>query len=153
VIIRWKTSDDQSWLLEYLDRRWGGATMIVRGNSVNVLRLPTLIAGNRQGIAIFQEGEVAELVLLEAFESNVGTGTLLLERVVAELKKGRNSTLRVATTNDNLSALRFYQRRGFALTELRVGGVDIARRLKPSIPEVGEFGIRMTDEIDLQRSL
>jgi hypothetical protein len=38
----------------------------------------------------------------------------------------------LATTNDNLEALRFYQRRGFVLSALRPGAVDDSRRrLKP----------------------
>ena len=57
----------------------------------------------------------------------------------------------LVTTNDNLDTFRFYQRRGFRLTELRVGSVDKARRhLKPSIPSVGYFGIPPHDELVLE---
>jgi hypothetical protein len=57
----------------------------------------------------------------------------------------------LVTTNDNLDALRFYQRRGFRLAKLRRGAVDAARsRLKPTIPEVGSFGIPIRDEIVLE---
>jgi ribosomal protein S18 acetylase RimI-like enzyme len=41
---------------------------------------------------------------------------------VTESRSSAKSTpqsLRVTTTNDNLDALRFYQRRGFRLVELR----------------------------------
>jgi hypothetical protein len=55
----------------------------------------------------------------------------------------------LATTNDNLDALAFYQRRGFRLAELRPGAVDAARRLKPTIPAVGAHGIPMRDELEL----
>jgi hypothetical protein len=61
--------------------------------------------------------------------------------------------LRVTTTNDNLNALRFYQRRGFRMTEIRPGAVDKARYLKPSIPLAGEFGIPIHDEIELERRI
>lgn len=57
--------------------------------------------------------------------------------------------LLVATTNDNLPALRFCQKHGFTLHALRPGSVDFARRIKPSIPAVGVDGIPMRDEIDL----
>ena len=57
------------------------------------------------------------------------------------------------TTNDNLRALRFYQRRGFRLKELRPGAVNDARRLKPQIPLYGADGIPMRDEIELIASL
>ena len=53
------------------------------------------------------------------------------------------------TTNDE--ALRFYQRRGFRLSALRRGAVDDSRRrLKPQISAVGELGIPIRDEIELE---
>jgi hypothetical protein len=58
----------------------------------------------------------------------------------------------LVTTNDNLDALRFYQRRGFRITEVRLGAVDEARRtLKPGIPAIGASGIPIRDEIVLER--
>ena len=60
----------------------------------------------------------------------------------------------VLTTNDNVDALRFYQRRGFRLSTLRPGAVDEARRnLKPQISETGDYGIRLRDEIELTMDL
>ena len=49
--------------------------------------------------------------------------------------------------------LRFYQRRGFRLAELRPGAVDRARQLKPQIPTAGDYGIPLRDEIDLTRAV
>jgi ribosomal protein S18 acetylase RimI-like enzyme len=57
------------------------------------------------------------------------------------------------TTNDNLHALRFYQRRGFRLAALYPGALAEARKLKPSIPETGYHGIPIRDEIELEMSL
>ena len=53
----------------------------------------------------------------------------------------------------NLDALRLYQRRGLRLQEVRPGGVDAARALKPSIPEIGQHGIPLRDELILVRPL
>ena len=61
--------------------------------------------------------------------------------------------LRVATTNDNLPALQFYQKRGFSIHAVRVNGVEIARRMKPTIPAFGFEGIPIRDEIDLMLQL
>jgi hypothetical protein len=56
----------------------------------------------------------------------------------------------VVTTNDNLGALAFYQRRGFRLGDVRIGAIDEARRtLKPAIPMIGQHRIELHDEIDL----
>jgi hypothetical protein len=44
------------------------------------------------------------------------------------------------------------QRRGSRLSDLYPGAVDESRRrLKPEIPEIGEYGIPIRDEIVLER--
>ena len=78
-----------------------------------------------------------------------GIGTALLEAVI-EAVAGCDR-IWLVTTNDNLEALRFYQRRGFVLSALRPGAVDEARRrLKPRIAGIGEFGIPLRDELELE---
>jgi hypothetical protein len=58
------------------------------------------------------------------------------------------------TTNDNVDALRFYQRRGFRIVAVHPGAVDVSRReLKPQISEIGDYGIPIRDELVLERSL
>ena len=50
--------------------------------------------------------------------------------------------LQLITTNDNVEAIQFYQRRGFRLVTAYPGAVDESRRrLKPGIPEVGAHSI------------
>ncbi|EPE61206.1 hypothetical protein L479_02426 [Exiguobacterium sp. S17] len=55
------------------------------------------------------------------------------------------------TTNDNLRALAFYQKRGWRLAGIIPGAVDEARLQKPSIPMIGEHGIPLHDEIILHK--
>jgi hypothetical protein len=60
----------------------------------------------------------------------------------------------VVTTNDNVDALRFYQRRGFSLAALHTGAVDKSRMLlKPEIPKLGEYEIPLRDELELHKDL
>ena len=111
-------------------------------------------AGEAEGIAIYEvEGAHAELVLLEALEPARGIGTALVEALVALLAAQGVRELSLTTTNDNLGALRFYQRRGFQLVEIRPGAMDEYRKRKPMIPKVGEFGIPLRDELRLVRSI
>jgi hypothetical protein len=65
-------------------------------------------------------------------------------------KRFPNTPLWLVTTNDNLRALRTYQRQGFVLTELRSGEVSRARLLKPAIPLIGQNEIPMRDELVLR---
>ena len=76
---------------------------------------------------------------------------MLIEAAVDEARRFGCRELLLTTTNDNVDALRFYQRRGFRLAELRPGAVDRARQLKPQIPTAGDYGIPLRDEIDLTR--
>ena len=57
------------------------------------------------------------------------------------------------TTNDNLRALRFYQRRGFRLVAVHPNALARSRELKPSIPEIGLDGIPLRDELELELTL
>jgi GNAT superfamily N-acetyltransferase len=99
-------------------------------------------------------GDECEILTLHAAESWRGTGTALIdgvERVAAEHGCRR---LWLITTNDNVDALRFYQRRGFRLARLNPGAIDEARtRLKPEIPEVGDYGIPIRDELVLDKEI
>lgn len=82
------------------------------------------MALNKEGLATFrieQTNQItfAELVTLDAIKANQGVGTALIEALISRLRAELVTILRVTTTNDNLDALRFYQRRGFRIKEVR----------------------------------
>lgn len=83
----------------------------------------------------------------------MGIGTALVDAVAGAAVAAHARQLVLSTTNDNLRALGFCQRRGFRLVELLAGGVDRARERKPSIPLVGSSGIAIRDELVLVRDL
>ena len=117
-----------------------------------LLTPPALIAEGRCGLATRrQHGADAELVTLDTVPAGLGTDTALIEALVAQRRAESCRRLWLTMTNDNISALRFYQRRGFRLAQVRPGAVDAARALKPSIPAIGAHGIPMRDELDLCR--
>ena len=145
---------DAAWIAAVMDEDWGGPTIWADGRLNDALALPALIAGERQGLAIYDvAGSRAELVLLYALDPRRGTGTALIEALVRRLASLGVHELWLSTTNDNLDALRFYQRRGFRLAELRPDAMAEGRRHKPGIPELGDFGIAMRDELRLVREI
>ena len=93
------------------------------------------------------------LVTLDALVEGAGVGTMLLDAAAEAARSAGCRRLWVITTNDNVHALRFYQRRGFALAALHRDAVTKARRLKPEISLVGEHGIPIRDELELERLL
>ena len=56
----------------------------------------------------------------------------------------------LTTTNDNLSALRFYQKRGFDIFKINLNAVEQSRKIKPEIPLIGMDGIPIKHEIELE---
>ncbi|GAB6277014.1 MAG: hypothetical protein SAMD01599839_15540 [Rectinema sp.] len=56
----------------------------------------------------------------------------------------------LVTTNDNIDALRFYQKRGFELLKIHRNAISKSRKIKPTIPETGNYGISIRDEIELE---
>jgi ribosomal protein S18 acetylase RimI-like enzyme len=144
---------DRSWLEEILRRSWSGAVAIVNGEPIELLDQHCLVAGERDGFAVFRLKPKPELLLLQSVKPSSGVGTALLKSLVAHLRDLGFRQLFVTTTNDNLDALRFYQRRGFEVCETRPSAVDRARLLKPSIPLVAANGMPIRDEIELKLNI
>jgi ribosomal protein S18 acetylase RimI-like enzyme len=152
VRVRPFVDSDGAWAEALIDAELSGRWQARLGSVIDALALPGLVAelnGERAGLLTFvEEPERVEIVSLEAAIRYRGVGKALIEAIV---EQARGRRLWLVTTNDNVDALRFYQRRGFRIVEVRVGAVDEARRmLKPTIPAVGNFGIPIRDEIVLQ---
>jgi len=134
---------------------WGSELQVVHQSVYRPAELPGLIAeraGRVVGLLTYQVSEeMLEVVTLNAIERRTGVGTILMEAVAADARQLRCHEIRLTTTNDNLDAIRFYQRRGLRLVALRPSAVDRARLEKPEIPRVGDYGIPLRDEIDLVR--
>jgi GNAT superfamily N-acetyltransferase len=138
------------WLTTQL---WGAAEVAVHDGLFYPATLPGFIAergGRIAGLVTFQvRPGVLEIVTINALDLYQGIGTMLVEAVRAEAKRQGCHQITLTTTNDNIGALRFYQRRGFRIAAVRPGAVDRTRRRKPEIPRTGDFGIPLRDEIDL----
>jgi GNAT superfamily N-acetyltransferase len=153
VVIRPVRESDRptvEWLTTQL---WGAPEVAVHEGVFYPAALPGFIAeraGRIAGLVAFEvRAGVLEIVTINALELYQGIGTLLIEAVRAEAKRLGCQQVTLTTTNDNMGALRFYQRRGFRIAAIRPGAVDRTRQRKPEIPLTGDFGIPLHDEIDL----
>jgi len=132
---------------------WGAPEVAVHDGVFYPAALPGFIAeraGRIAGLVTYEARPgLLEIVTINALDRHTGIGTLLIEAVRGEAKRRGCREITLTTTNDNIGALRFYQRRGFRLAALRPGAVDRSRLHKPEIPSIGDFGIPLRDEIDL----
>lgn len=107
------------------------------------------------GLATYRiDGAACELMSLDSLREGRGVGSALVDAVIGLASSVGCARLTLVTTNDNLNALRFYQKRGFRLRALCPGAVDAARReLKPAILLQGENDIPIRDEIELEMEI
>jgi ribosomal protein S18 acetylase RimI-like enzyme len=87
------------------------------------------------GMAVFRDGELTWL-WVDRWHLHRGIATALVGAI--------DGPLRVTITNDQLSALRFFQRRGFRLTGAKTMAFDRPRRS-------GYYGIDVRDQLHLAR--
>jgi predicted acetyltransferase/predicted N-acetyltransferase YhbS len=148
--------EDRAFVERVLVGRWSSHAIVSRARIHDAASLPSLIAEiDGQPVGLLTHASSAdglEVVSLDSLRERQGVGSALLE-VATRLAADRGCRrIWLVTTNENLAALGFYQRRGFRLAALRPGAVDAARRLKPSIPIVAG-GVPVADEIELERVL
>jgi crotonobetainyl-CoA:carnitine CoA-transferase CaiB-like acyl-CoA transferase len=134
----------------------GGRQQARLGVVLDVLALPGFGAWDGErlvGVATYGGDELAALGVVSD-QRGRGIGGRLVDAVVSRLMNQGRAEAWLVTTNDNLDALRLYQRRGFRVVQIVQGGVDRSRaELKPQIPLVGEHGIELHDELVLRRPL
>jgi len=147
---------DREWATGKLRELWGEG-VVSRGRLLDATVLPGFVAegdGEPAGLLTYRiDGGDCEVVTINAFPRGAGAGTALMEAVAVAARDAGCRRVWLITTNDNLRALRFYQRRGFRLAALHRDALDRSRELKPSIPDVGLDGIPLRDELELELTL
>ena len=137
-----------------IDESWGAPYMVVNGKLWDTRTMPgyaAVVGGEVLGYALYEFHDgFCEIMAIESLTQNIGIATALIERVKQTAKSNHTSKIVLTTTNDNTHAIRFYQRSGFTVREVRLGAMEAARQLKPSIPLFGEDGIPLRDEIEFE---
>jgi GNAT superfamily N-acetyltransferase len=154
VHIREKTSADGERLTALWTAHFGAPHVVSRGREHRPLLLPGFVAeegGALLGAVTFQRtGDELEIVTLDSQSEDHGVGTALLATIVSQAHARGIVRLWLVTTNDNMRALRFSQRRGWSICALHVNAVDAARKLKPEIPLTGDHEIPIRHEIEFE---
>jgi GNAT superfamily N-acetyltransferase len=145
---------DRALITELGPPRWGGEFVIVHGDTFWPAELPGFVAevgGPVVGLLTYAQvrPDTVEVVTIDACQQHNGIGTALLESAVEAAAGLGARQVVLTTTNDNVDALRFYQRRGFRLVGLLPGALTETRRLKPAVPLLGNYGIPLADELEL----
>jgi ribosomal protein S18 acetylase RimI-like enzyme len=145
---------DRDWATRHFAEHWGAEIAVAHCTIYHPAALPGFVAeldGKTVGLVTFHiAGDACEIVTLDSLRPDQGIGTALIVAVKAAADAAGCRRLWLITTNDNLHALGFYQKRGFRLAAVHPGAVNESRKLKPEIPLIGNDGIPIRDEIELE---
>jgi GNAT superfamily N-acetyltransferase len=158
VTIREKSEADHQAVVELLTRRWTSPEILIEGELIDGSLLPGFIAEGPEGetaglVTLIKREREWEILTLDSLNRWSGVGTLLLNAVIGSALEQGIRRLMVRTSNDNLDAFRFYQRRGFRIEKIVTGAIDEERKLRPEIPLLGEYRIPIHDEVVFARAL
>jgi ribosomal protein S18 acetylase RimI-like enzyme len=155
VLVRQAEPDDREPTLALFRRDFGRAAIVAFGEVMALDDHPAIVAEMKGELA----GALAYRLVPDAFHvialatdpmwQRSGVASYLV--VEAELLTRRHGLDRLvfSTTNDNLPALYFYQRRGWTIIEVAAGAM--IEHSPP--PHVGFAGIPVRDEIRLEKRL
>ena len=152
--LRRLSSNDLPRLRQFWIEHWGGEEIIARGKVYRPEQLEGFVMENGEewvGLLTFviADGE-CEVTSLDSLREGQGIGSTLIDQAIKEARGRGCNRLFLITTNDNLNALGFYQKRGFEIVTIYRGAVHESRKIKPSIPLVGYNNIPLRDEIELE---
>jgi ribosomal protein S18 acetylase RimI-like enzyme len=148
-----KTDSDNSWVEKVVSEQWGSTKIVSKDKMYETATLPGFIAKQNDkpvGLILYAiKKKECEIVAIYSAIEKQGIGTKLIELVKEVAEKEKCNRLWLQTTNDNTSALRFYQKRGLTIAAVRPNVMEAQRRIKP-IPLIGNDGIPIRDEIELE---
>ena len=133
---------------------WGSDFIVSRGKIIYGKDLPGfMILKNDKIIGLLTyhlENNSCEIVSLDSLTPNQGIGSRLIQKIIEKAKNNKYSCLRLITTNDNIDAMKFYQKIGFVFKAIYPNAIEESRKQKQDIPTIGKYNIPIRDEIELE---
>jgi N-acetylglutamate synthase-like GNAT family acetyltransferase len=154
MLIRQIEEKDKKWIINYLSKEWRGEIIVSRGKVHKIKELNGFVAVENNDyvgvITYLIVNDGCEIVSINSLKEKQGIGTALLHPVIYNAKKHNYKRIWCITTNDNIDALSWYQKRGFHIKAVYPNAIKHSRKLKPSIPSVGNYSIPIRDEIEME---
>jgi GNAT superfamily N-acetyltransferase len=152
--LRRLSPNDLPHLRQFWIDHWGGEEMISRGNIYRPEQLEGFVIEDTDEwiglLTFFIQDSECEVTSLDSLREGQGIGSMLIDKTIDEARARGCKRLFLITTNDNMHALSFYQKRGFEIVTVYRGAVNESRKRKPGIPLIGMNGIPLRDEIELE---
>jgi len=149
---------EKSKLLEFFTEHWGSPKMVISSGVYECDLLPGYVCLSDDqeiiGLVTFVDrGNEREIISLDSIVENKGIGSNLMELAETDAKQANIDKITLVTSNDNIHAIKFYQKRGYRIVHVLRDAIDQARKIKPSIPLIGYHGIPIKDELVLEKTI
>jgi len=155
--IRAIVNRDREWVRKFISEHWGSEKVVSRGRIYYPHKLPGFAAiKNKKYIGLITyhfKRKNCEIISLDSLLKKRGVGTALVRKVEKIARKFNCKKLWLITTNDNIDALSFWQKRDFFIKNIYSNAISFSRKLKPEIPFIGNYRIPVRDEIKLEKIL
>ena len=152
--IRPLVKSDKAWVASLLAEHWGSARIVTCGKIFQADELPGFAAiqdDKPVGLITYRiDGDECEIGSMNSLVEGIGVGAALVQASKDAAVWAKCRRVWLITTNDNTQALHFWQKRGFVLVAVYPNAVEKSRKLKPEIPLIGNDGIPIRDEIELE---
>lgn len=153
IVVREKKPQDKAWITTLMLESWGSEQVVVQTRIFHPEQLPGFLAimnDERIGLLTYQlDPPNCEIITLNSLQPGMGVGRSLMNSLQKTALSNGCTVLRLFTTNNNMDALRFYQKYGFHLEKLIKDGVAEDRKIKPEIPLKADNGIPICDYLEL----
>ncbi|MCL2497507.1 MAG: GNAT family N-acetyltransferase [Symbiobacteriaceae bacterium] len=157
LVVRRISELDRTAIKAFLQEHWGDSRIITSRSDHEGSVLPGFIVYLDDlivGLLTYHiSGDACELVTINSTLTDRGIGSKLLRSLEDEVAQEGCKRIWAITTNANLRALRFYQKRGYELKAIYVDSIIALRLKKPNLPLIGEEGIFLRSEIEVEKKL
>lgn len=155
LLIRKKNDEDKKIVEERLMEEYGFKGMITPAQAYQDLSILGGFLAFEENKLIGQillnyNNEECEIVELHTKNRGVGIGTELIKKSIEEAKEKKCKRIWVSTSNDNIDALKFYQKRMFFMCKIHENHFDKVRAKNPNFPKYGDYGILLKNQIELE---
>ena len=151
------SNETRALVNQFFIDNWFSTDMSIRGEIIDGTKLDGFLLQEDNtviGLVTYTFfGDICEIVSLDSKRENIGIGSALLKEIEQIAIDNNCKKMRLITTNDNMRALQFYQKRGYCLTKLYPNAIEEVRKVKPNVPEIGDNDIPLRDEIELEKRL
>ena len=158
IILRAITENDRPWMSRIWLQWWLAPFVVSKAGKIHHIDdMAGFLAETHDkpiGLITYTiVDDECEITSLISLIEGRGIGAMLLQKLEDHARAQHCRRIWVITTNDNLQALGWYQKRGYRLVTVYRDAMNQVRQVKPELAILGMNDIPLRDMIELEKTL